>query len=235
LAARRAATYGITVERTTLRADGFAETTTAKPSLLVPCPDAQWEGGMGGVCGSFGQALTGMRTEVWSWPGGNDCNRRPGSRPPALSQEVARQGDISVRQAAGEDPSLLSPTRNRCDGCLCTWEVLARPGQGMCFGIAAGGTMTITGPGERHIVLATRPLWVRLVIPRSAGIRTAALGFQDETRIRVEQGDGDPWITGTAPQPLPWNLARTLNLLPSGPTNGMPPPYPHRRPRARKH
>ena len=224
-AAGRAATFGITVERAAIRGDGLPEPGTTRPYLLTPCSGAQWQGAAGGVCGTFSQALSRTRVEVWSWPGGDDRGRQAGARPPPMAQDAARHGDVAIRNAAGEAPASGEPVRERGSGGLSTWSVLARPGQSMCFGVAAGGSVVVTGTGERHTVIATQPLWIRLVIPRGAELRAASAGLSEEVLVRVEHADGNPWTAGPAPRaPLPATTAPFGHQPPREPQGSVDPP-----------
>jgi hypothetical protein len=79
-----------------------------------------------------------------------------------------------------------------------TWQAPLEAGYAVCMAVAAGGRITLAGPGEVCAVTLLRAAWIRVGIPETALIRAAAAGYASSANICVQSVVGGCF--GTEPQ-----------------------------------
>ncbi|MFM7978900.1 MAG: hypothetical protein ACKPKO_06250, partial [Candidatus Fonsibacter sp.] len=82
----------------------------------------------------------------------------PGAGPPELNDELLR---YEVAALAARAPlARMGGPESRRPG-LFSWDGRLFPGEYVLAEVAAGGILTMSGPGEQVVVPLTQPAWVR--------------------------------------------------------------------------
>ena len=184
----RSTTYPLAVRRTP--ADGVGHLVGEAVAVLARASPGEWEHWSEGA---RGYSLTHgfLRSEVYIRVGQAAVNE-PGARPPRVTQEVAS----TLAAAAGLGAATGAPQRldagDSGAAALVTWDGALQPGEFILLGIAAGGALTIGGPGEVVEARLTQPVWVRVLHPRSAAITAGREGVSPDLAIGAEMAT-DIW------------------------------------------
>ena len=105
------------------------------------------------------------------------------------------------RRINGERSRTQLNARRHDNGCIRqTWHAPLEAGHAVCMAVAAGGRITVAGPGETCTVTILRPAWVRIGVPEATAIRAAAGGYASAAGICVQSVVGGCFAT-EAPAP----------------------------------
>ncbi len=109
----------------------------------------------------------------------------------------AVEGLGAIRQRpSGERARAGMQVRHHDNGSIRqTWQAPLEAGNAVCMAVAAGGRLTLAGPGEVCAITFLRGSWVRVCIPEETLIRAAAAGLASSANLCVQSIVGGCFAT----------------------------------------